>query len=165
MLRIHIGDMDGQIEHISSYFNVVFEREWFDDPMVRAMIKDIDKSDVICGSAIDSPVLGPISPRELSGGVKMLICMLKEPDNADKVYYGTSCGDNCGKWMIEIGKLKDITISITYLLKFRSPEDKNLPGMNAICLNDGKPINTMMDFVDAYYEHKKVVAYKDNDED
>ena len=40
------------------------------------MIKDIDKSDVACARVIDSPVLGSISVKELSGGVKTLILML-----------------------------------------------------------------------------------------
>lgn len=87
MLKIHFGEYEGQIDYINTYFDHTFRREGFDDPMVRAMIKDVDKSEVICGSAIDSPVLGPISPRELSGGVKMLISMLKNPDETN-VYWG-----------------------------------------------------------------------------
>lgn len=152
MLKIHFGDMEGQIDYINSYFNIVFEREWFDDPMVRAMVKDIDNSEVIAGAVIDSPVLGLISPRELSGGVKMLICMLKDPDETN-IYYGTSCGDKCGKWMIEIGKLRDITVSFTHLMHFRPPEERLLPGMNAICLNGGEHIETMVDLVDAYLKY------------
>ncbi len=37
------------------------------------MIKDVDKSTVIAPRIIESPVLGAITPRELSGGVKTLI--------------------------------------------------------------------------------------------
>jgi hypothetical protein len=37
------------------------------------MILDVDKSVVVSSHLIDSPVLGPISPKELSGGVKTLI--------------------------------------------------------------------------------------------
>lgn len=147
MLHIHFGDVPGMIEPIGMYFDGNFERSWLDDPLVREMIRDIDKSEVISGSAIDSPVLGPISPRELSGGVKTLILMLFEPEN---VYYATACGDNCGKWMIEIGKRQDVTISLNRIMRFRSPEDKYLGGMNAICDNNGLRIETMMDFLDAY---------------
>lgn len=39
------------------------------------MIRDIDKSDVIGVHLIESPVLGPISPKDLSGGVKTLMLM------------------------------------------------------------------------------------------
>lgn len=38
-------------------------------------IKDDHKSDVVGPHLIESPVLGPISPKELSGGVKTLILM------------------------------------------------------------------------------------------
>jgi len=37
------------------------------------MIKDVDKSDVVGSRVIDSPVLGSISVRDISGGVKTLI--------------------------------------------------------------------------------------------
>lgn len=147
MLHIHFGDVEGMIDYIDSYFNNNFEREWFDDPLVWEMVRDVDKSEVISGSAIDSPFLGPISPRELSGGVKTLICMLFEPEN---VYYATACGDNCGKWMVEIGKRHDVTISLNYLMMFRTPEEKYVGGMNAICDNNGMKIDNMMEFFDAY---------------
>ena len=44
------------------------------------MLKDMDQSEIIGPRVIDSPVLGGISPRELSGGVKTLIAMYKMPD-------------------------------------------------------------------------------------
>ena len=53
MLHIHFGDVEGMIDYIDSYFNNNFEREWFDDPLVREMVRDVDKSEVISGSAID----------------------------------------------------------------------------------------------------------------
>ena len=91
MLYIRFGTTNNTIIGIDRHFNAVFEREWFNNELVREMIKDIDKSVVISGSAIKSPILGPISPRELSGGVKTLICMLMEPGLE---FYGTSCGNN-----------------------------------------------------------------------
>ena len=39
------------------------------------MIKEVDKSDVINSSLIQSPVLGTISAKELSGSVKTLMLM------------------------------------------------------------------------------------------
>lgn len=39
------------------------------------MIKDVDRSDVIGTHLIESPVLGPISTKDISGGVKTLILM------------------------------------------------------------------------------------------
>lgn len=42
------------------------------------MIQDVDHCTVISSHVIDSPILGAITPRELSGGVKVLILMLKD---------------------------------------------------------------------------------------
>ena len=42
------------------------------------MIQDVDHCTVISSNVIDSPILGAITPRELSGGVKVLILMLKD---------------------------------------------------------------------------------------
>ena len=39
------------------------------------MIENVDKSEVVSPHLIESPVLGPISVKEISGGVKTLILM------------------------------------------------------------------------------------------
>lgn len=44
------------------------------------MVQDVDGSTVISAHSIDSPVLGIIAPERLSGGVKALFIMYKEPD-------------------------------------------------------------------------------------
>ena len=150
MLRVRFGRSEETMFQVSRYFDSVFEREWFDDDLVRKMVKDVDKSDVIGGAVIDSPVLGLITPRELSGGVKTLILMLFEPENE---YYATACGDNCGKWMVDIGKRQDVTISLTRPLRFRSPAEANLGGLNMVCLNSGKELDTMIDFINAYLDY------------
>ena len=62
----------------SSYFDNVYEDEWIEDTFVKEMIQDVDHCEVISPLIIDSPVLGAITPRELSGGVKVLILMLKD---------------------------------------------------------------------------------------
>ena len=92
MLRIYLGQLDKAIYHPPTYFDNQYEDEWITDPLSVAMIKDVDKSDVISSHLIDSPVLGPISTRELSGGVKTL--MLMAFDNSDKIFNASACGDN-----------------------------------------------------------------------
>lgn len=94
MLYITFGDTEDMIRDCKLYFDYNYEPEWLDDPLVREMIKDVDKSEVISRNIINSPVLDEITPKELSGGVKTLILMLKEPDT---VFYASNCGDNCAK--------------------------------------------------------------------
>ena len=55
------------------YFDNVYEDEWIEDGFVKDMIQDVDHCTVISSHVIDSPILGAITPRELSGGVKVLI--------------------------------------------------------------------------------------------
>ena len=147
MLYIRFGTTDKTVDNVPLFFSYSFEREWFDDELVRRMVKDVDKSEVVAGSVIDSQVLGPISPLELSGGLKTLIMMLFEPEYE---YYGTACGDNCGKWMVEIGKRQDVLIALTRIMRFRPPEEVDVGGMNAFCVNTNQPINSMRDFMNAY---------------
>ena len=60
-------------------------------------------------------VLGQIPPERLSGGVKTLLLMLNEPD---KIFNASTCGDNCAKWILEIGKQKDLTINLRHMMSF-----------------------------------------------
>ena len=101
MLNIFLGEMKDAIYHPPTYFDNVYEDEWITDPLSIEMIRDIDKSDVIGVHLIESPVLGPISPKDLSGGVKTL--MLMAFADQEKVFNASACGDNCAKWILKIG--------------------------------------------------------------
>lgn len=54
---------------------------------------------------MQSPILGPIPPERLSGGVKTLI--MASHDNT-RMYNLTSCGDNCAKWVLKLAENQDI---------------------------------------------------------
>ena len=91
------------------------ENEWLLSEDVQRMIEDVDSSKVLSSSAIDSPVLGIIPPTSLSGGVKTLILIDKVPD---KLFNASNCGDNCAKWLLEMGRKKDITINLRHMMDF-----------------------------------------------
>lgn len=115
MLNIYYGDMPEAIYNTAVYFKNVYEEEWIIQPLVKEMIADIDKSIVLGSAVIDSPALGKISPLSLSGGVKTLILIANIPD---KVFNASTCGDNCAKWILKMGKEKDITINLRHLMDF-----------------------------------------------
>ena len=92
MLNIFYGDMPQAIYNTAVYFKNVYEEEWLTEPLVKEMILDVDKSVVLSGGVIDSPVMGKIPPVGLSGGVKTLILIANEPD---KIFNASTCGDNC----------------------------------------------------------------------
>lgn len=115
MLKVYYGDLAGAVFNTEIYFKYSFEEEWLDNPLVRKIVKDIDKSEVIDRYLIKSPVLGMIPPAMLSGAVKTLILIINEPG---KIFNASTCGNNCAKWIIEIGSLMDVTINLRHLMDF-----------------------------------------------
>lgn len=115
MLTIIYGDVENSIYNTSVYFKNTYEPEWLTSDLAKKIIKDVDDSEVLSGECINSPVLGQIPPERLSGGVKTLLLMLNEPD---KIFNASTCGDNCAKWMLEIGKQQDIVINVRHMLSF-----------------------------------------------
>ena len=114
MLHIKFGEMDN-VNYGPSWFKANYHPEWLKDPFVQDMILGVDKSKYVDGLVIDSPVLGPIPPERLSGGIQTLIMIYERPD---LVFDATSCGENCSKWLLEIGKQKDVMVNLNYLMKF-----------------------------------------------
>lgn len=138
MLNIFYGDMPQAIYNTAVYFKNVYEEEWITQPLVKEMILDVDKSVVLDGGVIDSPVMGKITPVSLSGGVKTLILIANEPD---KVFNASTCGDNCAKWLLKMGNDRDITINLRHIMDF---------GDGEFCikiLNSGQIVHNMKELV------------------
>ena len=114
MLRIILGECDKAL-YGPSWFKFNYEQEWLGHPLVQRMLEDVDKSRYAGGLLIESDALGPIAPETLSGGVKTLISIYENPE---LIFDATSCGENCAKWLLEIGKEKDVTINLKYLMTF-----------------------------------------------
>lgn len=115
MLKVIFGDADNIIYNTSIYFDNTYEEKWITDDLSRKIILDIDESEVVGEECINSPVLGPIPPTKLSGGTKTLILINNEND---KIFNASACGDNCAKWLLKIGKEKDITINLRHIMDF-----------------------------------------------
>lgn len=148
MLKIVFGDIENSIYHPPTYFDNRYEDEWITNPFSVEMIKDIDKSDVIGAHLIESPVLGPISVKEISGGVKTLILMAF--DESGKIFNASACGDNCAKWIVEIGKRKDLTINLHHVMDFSSVKE-----FDALMLNTGKMIHNYDEYLDEAFRIKE----------
>ncbi len=139
MLSIYLGMMKEAIYHPPTYFDNTYDDEWITNPLSVEMIKDVDKSVVIGTHLIDSPVLGPISTKELSGGVKTL--MLMAFDDSGKIFNASVCGDNCAKWILDIARKKDLTINLNHIMDFgKEPFEARI-------LNTGKQVYSMKEFV------------------
>lgn len=145
MLSIYLGDMNNSIYHPPTYFDNMYEDEWITDPLSVEMIRDVDKSEVIGPHLIESPVLGPISPKELSGGVKTLILIAF--DENERVFNASACGDNCSKWILQISREKDLTINLRHIMDFGKES------FEAKILNTGQIVHNMLEFIEIAGEY------------
>ena len=139
MLSVYLGQMEEAIYHPPTYFDNQYEDEWITDKLSVEMIKDVDHSDVVGPHLIESPVLGPISVKEISGGVKTLILLAF--DRSGKIFNASACGDNCAKWILKIGKEKDLTINLRHLMDFGNND------FEIKILNTGDTVHNMEEFV------------------
>ncbi|MBR4629641.1 MAG: DUF4869 domain-containing protein [Treponema sp.] len=92
--------------HCIIYFKVnYFGVNWITSDFGKAIIKDIDKSEVFSAHVVESPYLGAITPTELSGGVKTLLLMVKDytDSNPEKKLFviadGAAFGSEMNRFM------------------------------------------------------------------
>ena len=126
MLNIWFGNKPEAIYDTSTYFKNVYKDSWITDEMTKAMILNVDRSEVISSSLIQSPVLGQISPTQLSGGVKTLILIYKD---SGRIFNASKCGDNCAPWLLKIADKKEaekkkVEINLRHLMDFGDGEFK-----------------------------------------
>lgn len=114
MVKVYFELPDEEIISTSKYFNNSYTEEWLDD-WAKKVITQVDNSELVSEGLVKSPVLGPITIREISSGAKALITM-----NSDDsvISNANSCGDNCAGLLAELSKRKDFSIYLAYPMKF-----------------------------------------------
>jgi hypothetical protein len=140
MLKILFGEAAEAVYHPPTYFDNRYEDEWITDPLSVQMIKDIDKSEVVSAHLIQSPVLGAIPIKDISGGVKTLILMAF--DMSGKIFNASACGDNCARWIVKLGKERDLTINLHHVMDFSGVSD-----FEALILNTGKVVHSYEEYL------------------
>ena len=141
MLRVWFGERDNTIYNTSVYFKNQYKDEWITDPFAKKVIEDVDKSIVVDANSIKSPVLGNISPLQLSGGVKALLLMKNFPG---KIFNASNCGNNCAKWILALGEEQNYTINLYHVMDFGEG------AFDIRVLNDKKLIaHDMQEFLEA----------------
>lgn len=116
MVKVYFELPEDEIISTSRYFNNSYTDEWLDG-WAKRVIHEVDRSNLISPGLVDSPVLGPITIREISGGAKALITM-----NADSsvISNANSCGENCAGLLAELSKQKNFSIYLAYPMNFGS---------------------------------------------
>ena len=105
------------------------------------MIQDVDHSTVINSHIIDSPVLGEITPKELSGSVKVLILMLKDDSF---IYNMSNCGDSCAEWILKIADIKDLTVYLRHIMHFRGDFKIKIMNTEKIVCSQGEYVDELL---------------------
>ena len=144
MLNIYFGDMPEAIYNTAVYFQNRYLGRWITDDWGRRVIKDVDKSDVVGENLIQSPVLGAISPIQLSGGVKTLLLIAHEKN---RVFNASTCGDNCARFILKLAKDNDITINLRHIMNFGKTK------FTAKILNDGAVVSGMEELLFEAYKY------------
>lgn len=127
MLNVYFGDMPDAIYNTALYFRNVYQDAWITDSMSREIILDVDKSTVVSANLIESPVLGPISPVMLSGGVKTLLLIKHDKKY---VFNASTCGDNCAKWILQLAEKRKVVINLHHVMDF-GPDDFKIKVLNS----------------------------------
>lgn len=154
MLQITFKEPEKLNRSVDKYFNNWYDKEWFNDPFVKEMVLDVDKTEIVGPNLAISPVFGAMPPTKISGGVKTLIMAWK----TDRLVYGTACGDNCAKWLIEIGKRKDILVYLEHPMRFPDV-------FEAVCVDNDKEIHSYKDFIHYYLRMTDEYGNYDDEED
>ena len=134
MLHIYFGDMPEAIFNTEVYFKNVDDEKWLMDDFAKAVVKGVDKSEILDKFLIRSPVLGLIPPLMLSGGTKTLLLIKNCPK---QVFNASNCGDNCAKYILRMAKERDVTINLHHLMRFKEPFSIHV-------INDDTVVETMM---------------------
>ena len=138
MLNIYFGDMPEAIYNTAVYFKNVYQDKWITDDYVKRMIKSVDKSDVVDANVISSPVLGGITPLQLSGGVKTLMLIKFDRQH---VFNASTCGDNCAKWILDMARDRKVTINLYHVMDFGAEDFK------ARVVNSGHMVHNMTELI------------------
>ena len=138
MLNVYFGDMPDAIYNTAVYFKNTYQDKWITNEYSRRMIEDVDRSEVVSESVIQSPVLGSITPIQLSGGVKTL--MLIKFDRRH-VFNASTCGDNCAKWILDMAKDRKVVINLYHVMDFGSDS------FRIRVLNNGKIAHNMAELI------------------
>ena len=134
MLNIYFGDMPDAVYDTNMYFNNTYKDSWITKPLSVEIIRNVDRSEVIDGKTINSPIFGHMSPKRLSGGTKTLLLIANE---RNKVFNASTCGDNCAEWILKIAEDRKVEINLYHLMDFG---DRNL---KIRVLNTGKIVRNM----------------------
>ena len=146
MLNIYFGAMPEAIYNTSVYFKNTYEDKWITAPLGVEMIQDVDRSRVVSAQVIESPVLGMITPLQLSGGVKTLL-LIANDKSGKHVFNASTCGDNCARWLLRLAEKRKVVVNLRHLMDFGDEP------FRIRVINNGRIVKNMGELVEAAGEY------------
>lgn len=146
MLNIFFGPMPEAIYNTAVYFKNTYRDSWITEQIAVEMIADVDRSKVIGPQVIESPVLGMITPLQLSGGVKTLLLIANDRQNKH-IFNASTCGDNCAKWLLRLAEKRKVVVNLRHMMDFG--EDR----FKIRVLNNGRIVRNMAELIEVAGEY------------
>lgn len=104
---------------IDSLFDSYYEDTWVEAPFVKEIIEDVDNAIIQSPQCIFSrSIQMQIPPRDLSTGTKALVLLASNSEFSSMIFASGVFGDNCCKWLLRLGELKDIRVYAGHILPF-----------------------------------------------
>lgn len=141
MIYITVAEPDNLIKEVEGWFKFNKQKEWFNIPLVKQIILGIDNTVAVKDEYMESPVFGGCSSDRLSTGCKAVILMYVQ----DRPVYATKCGDNCSPFILDVAKVKDITICLHHCL---TGFDRDF---DAMFLETGVITHNEEEYINEYY--------------
>ena len=115
MLSIIFGDCEKAVYNTSLFFDNQYLDCWLEDDFAAEVIKGIDRGVILSPNAIDTKALGVIPTTKIAGGTKTVLLVKNMPD---RIFNASTCGDNCAKYLLKIGRMQDVTINLYHIMDF-----------------------------------------------
>lgn len=64
-------------------------------------------------------------------------------DRSGRIFNASACGDNCAKWIVELGKKRDLTINLHHVMDFSCA-----PSFEALMLNTGVFVRSYKEYLE-----------------
>lgn len=139
MLKVIFGDCEEAIYNTSIYFDNQYLDSWIETEFARKVIKGIDRGEILSSHAIDTKALGIIPVTKISGGTKTVLLIENQPDH---IFNASTCGDNCARYILDIGRRKDVTINLRHIMDFGKRK------FSIYIVNEGIEVHSMAELVE-----------------
>lgn len=139
MLKVIFGDCEEAIYNTSIYFDNQYLDSWIETEFARKVIKGVDRGEILSSHAIDTKALGIIPVTKISGGTKTVLLIENQPDH---IFNASTCGDNCARYILDIGRRKDVTINLRHIMDFGKRK------FSIYIVNEGIEVHSMAELVE-----------------